>query len=104
MIVVPAVVSSLHPVYHATMERSGRPMAPDAELDVRAEVCPYTFLRAKLALEPLAPGQVLRVLVGNAASARDVPKSLGAAGHAVLAVETPGPALWAILVRKRATA
>ncbi|MGH7264041.1 MAG: sulfurtransferase TusA family protein [Candidatus Rokuibacteriota bacterium] len=79
-------------------------MTPDAELDVRTEVCPYTFLRAKLALEPLAPGQVLQVLVGNPASAEDVPRSLAAAGHAILAVESPGPALWTILVRKRSTA
>lgn len=74
---------------------------PDTELDVRGEVCPYTFLKAKLALEPMAPGQILRVILGNEVSARDVPKSLGAAGHAVLAVEPLGGHLWAITVRKK---
>ena len=74
---------------------------PDDELDIREEVCPYTFLKAKLALEPMAPAQVLRVIVGNETSARDVPRSLGDAGHAVLAVESLGPGLWAIVVRKR---
>lgn len=75
-------------------------MTPDAELDIRTEACPYTFLRAKLALEPMAHGQVLRVLVGNQASADDVPRSLAAAGHAVLSVQPAGPDLWAIAVRK----
>jgi tRNA 2-thiouridine synthesizing protein A len=78
-------------------ERAG---APDVELDIRGEVCPYTFLRAKLALEPLAPGTVLRVLLGNETSARDVPRSLTDAGHTVLAVEPLGAELWSVLVRK----
>ncbi len=75
-------------------------LTPDEHLDIRGEVCPYTFLLARLALEPMAPGRVLRVLVGNETSARDVPRSLADAGHAVLAVEAAGPALWAVVVRK----
>lgn len=78
--------------------------APAGELDIRDEVCPYTFLKAKLALEPMAPGQVLRVLVGNETSARDVPRGLADAGHGVLAVESTGGGLWAITVRKRPSA
>ncbi len=70
------------------------------ELDIRNEVCPYTFLAAKLALEPLAPDRILRVVVGNETSARDVPRSLADAGHAILAVEPAGPGLWRITVRK----
>jgi TusA-related sulfurtransferase len=77
-------------------------LTPDTELDVRGEVCPYTFLKAKLALEPMAPGQILRVILGNEVSARDVPRSLGDAGHAVLAVEPLGGDLWAITVQKKA--
>ena len=71
------------------------------ELDIRGEVCPYTFLRAKLALEPMDAGQVLRVVLGNETSARDVPKSLADAGHAVLGVEQSGD-LWVVTVRKGA--
>jgi len=70
------------------------------ELDLRGEVCPYTFLKSKLALEELAAGQLLRVVVDNEASARDVPQTLRGAGHTVLAVETPDPGLWTIVVRK----
>jgi tRNA 2-thiouridine synthesizing protein A len=68
------------------------------ELDLRKEVCPYTFLKARLALEALPAGALLRVLVDNETSARDVPRSLTAAGHAVLACAPAGDAVWAILI------
>ncbi len=77
-------------------------VAPDREVDLRGEVCPYTFLKSKLALESLATGDVLRVIVDNPTSAQDVPRSLAGAGHAVLAVESPAAGLWTIVVRKGA--
>jgi tRNA 2-thiouridine synthesizing protein A len=70
------------------------------ELDLLGEVCPYTFLKARLALETLPAGAVLRVIVDNEASARDVPRSLGAAGHTVLDCARAGDRAWAILVRR----
>ncbi len=83
------------------MTEPGRASGDGAEeLDLRGEVCPYTFLKARLALETLPAGAVLRVLVDNAASARDVPRSLAAAGHAVLACEPAGDRMWAILTRR----
>ncbi len=74
--------------------------APGIELDLRGEVCPYTFLKSKLTLEAMAAGELLRVVVDNETSARDVPRSLGSAGHAVLSVESPRAGVWAIVVRK----
>jgi tRNA 2-thiouridine synthesizing protein A len=73
------------------------------ELDLRGEVCPYTFLKARLALESLPEGGVLRVVVDNVTSARDVPRSLAAAGHAVLACAATGDGAWAILTRRGPT-
>jgi TusA-related sulfurtransferase len=71
------------------------------ELDLRGEVCPYTFLKARLALEALGPGALLRVVVDNETSARDVPRSLAGLGHAVLACDPAGPGVWAVLARAR---
>lgn len=70
------------------------------DLDLRGEVCPYTFLKARLALDALPERAVLRVLVDNEASARDVPRSLAAAGHAVLGSAPAGDRIWAILARR----
>ncbi len=70
------------------------------ELDLRGEVCPYTFLKARLVLESLPPGAVLRVLVDNEPSARDVPRSLAGAGHAVLSCGPAPAGGWAIVARR----
>jgi TusA-related sulfurtransferase len=75
-------------------------LTPSAEVDLRGEVCPYTFLRARLALEPLAPGAVLRILVDSPTAVRDVPRGLDGAGHAVLSVQPLGAEAWVILARR----
>ena len=33
----------------------------DREIDITQEVCPMTFVRARLALDRMAPGQILLV-------------------------------------------
>ncbi len=71
----------------------------DSELDLKGEVCPYTFVKSKLALEELDPGQVLRVLVDNSESASNVPKSLSLEGHEVLSLDRPERGIWAITVK-----
>jgi tRNA 2-thiouridine synthesizing protein A len=70
------------------------------ELDLRGEVCPYTFLKARLALEGLRAGVLLRVVVDNETSARDVPRSLAGAGHIVIECAPVGDGAWAILTRR----
>jgi tRNA 2-thiouridine synthesizing protein A len=83
-------------------EVAGAEPAPagPVELDLHGEVCPYTFLKARLALETLPAGAILRVLIDNEASARDVPRSLAGAGHAVLGCTLVGDQAWVIVVRR----
>lgn len=73
-------------------------------MDIRGEVCPYTFVKTRLALEEMQPGQTLRVLVDYEPAIRNVPRSVRVQGDEVLGVEpcgaAPGVAEWAILVRK----
>lgn len=71
----------------------------DSELDLRGEVCPYTFVKSKLALEELEVGQVLRVTVDNSESASNVPKSLSLEGHEVISLDREGKGRWQITVR-----
>jgi len=81
-------------------EKSGSAARVDDELPLRGEICPYTFVKSKLALEEMESGQVLRVIVDNAESAEAVPRSLRNEGHAVLEVTALGNAEWAIIVQK----
>jgi TusA-related sulfurtransferase len=73
---------------------------------VRGEVCPFTFVRAKLALEALPIGATLRVLVDHEAAIRNIPRSATEWGQDVLGVsalptEPGGRPTWAIDLRKR---
>jgi TusA-related sulfurtransferase len=72
----------------------------DKELNLRGEVCPYTFVKSKLALEVMQAGQVLRVIVDNDESAANVPRSMQNEGHDVLGVERLNDKDWQIVVRK----
>ena len=69
-------------------------------LDLKGEVCPYTFVKSKLALEEMESGQVLRVIVDNPGSAANVPRSLSSEGHQILHVEILNDTDWAITVKK----
>jgi len=61
-------------------------------LDLRGEVCPFTFVRAKLRLEELALGSELRIVVDHPPAADNVPRALRGEGHEVVAVERDGDA------------
>ncbi len=69
-------------------------------LDLAGEVCPYTFVRAKLRLEELPVGAALDVVVDHAPAAENVPRSLAAEGQEIVAVSPEG-GRWRIRVIKR---
>jgi len=72
----------------------------DVELDLRGEVCPYTFVKSKLALEEMAVGQVLRVIVDYPPATENVPRSMRNEGQEVLGVTRLNDTEWAITLRK----
>lgn len=61
--------------------------AVDADLDLRGVICPYNFVKTKLKLETMEPGQVLSVLLDEGDPIRNVPRSVENEGHTVLAQE-----------------
>ncbi len=73
----------------------------DRELDIRGEVCPFTFVKSKLVLEKMEVGEVLKVIIDYPPSAENVPKSMREEGQEVIAVNKVGENLWEILIRKR---
>uniref|UniRef100_A0A7C5SXT2 Sulfurtransferase TusA family protein n=1 Tax=Thermocrinis ruber TaxID=75906 RepID=A0A7C5SXT2_9AQUI len=72
----------------------------DRELDVRGEVCPFTFVKSKLVLEQMELGQVLRVILDYPPSVENVPKSMREEGQEVLAINQLDSNTWEILIRK----
>lgn len=57
------------------------------QLDLRGEVCPYTFVRTKLALEELAVGDELVLILDHRPAFTNIPRALREDGHPVLAIE-----------------
>ena len=56
-------------------------------LDITGELCPMTFVRTRLALDRLAPGQTLLVLLNGEEPRRNVPRSAVEAGFKLLSQE-----------------
>ena len=73
----------------------------DVELDLKGEVCPYTFVKSKLALEEMEVGQVLRVMVDHLPAVENVPRSLANEDQEILEVKRVNDTDWMITVRKR---
>ena len=73
----------------------------DQLLDLRGEVCPYTFVRARLALEELPLAAALALVVDHPPAVHNLPRSLRDWGQEVTAVHGDGPGPWWIHVIKR---
>lgn len=72
----------------------------DKELNIKGEVCPYTFVKTKLALETMDLGQVLRVIVDHLPATENIPRSLKGEGNEVLDVRQINETDWQIIARK----
>ena len=63
---------------------------PDQTIDITNEVCPMTFVRTKLKLERMRPGEVLSVRLRGEDPLRNVPRAAREEGHAILAINADG--------------
>ena len=88
----------------AGLDLTVRPLSPtvqvDEELDLRGEVCPYTFVKSKLVLEDMDVGQVLRVLLDHLPAVDNCPRSFTNEGQQVLGVEPVNEYEWTVTVKK----
>ncbi len=60
-------------------------------LDITREVCPLTFVKTKLLIEKMAPGQTAEIRLQGAEPLENVPRSVRDEGHAVLSLEREDP-------------
>lgn len=74
--------------------------APDCVLDITRETCPMTFVRTRLALDRMQPGQTLLVRLRGGEPRRSVPANAQATGHAVLAIADDPDGVTRLLLRK----
>jgi TusA-related sulfurtransferase len=75
-------------------------------LDITSEVCPMTFVKTKLLLERMAPGDTAEVRLKGAEPRDNVPRSVRDHGHDVLALDVEagsedGSETYLLTIRKR---
>lgn len=64
---------------------------PELFLDISAEVCPLTFVRTKLLIESMKPGQTAEIRLSGSEPLRNVPRAVSGLGHTVLSLSAePG--------------
>jgi TusA-related sulfurtransferase len=72
----------------------------DAVLDITSQTCPMTYVRTRLALDRLAPGQVLEVWLRGPEPARNVPATAVQQGHTVLSQHTRQDGITVLRLRR----
>lgn len=75
-------------------------ITPDSTVNIKGLVCPITFVRSKLALEKVGPGQVLEIILDYPEASRSIPRSMQEQGHEVISVEKINETDWRLLIRR----
>jgi tRNA 2-thiouridine synthesizing protein A len=70
------------------------------EIDITNEICPMTFVRTRLALDKMAPGDILLVKLKGDEPLRNVPRTATEQGHEVLKIETNSQGISSLLIRR----
>jgi tRNA 2-thiouridine synthesizing protein A len=70
------------------------------EIDITRDVCPMTFVRTRLALDKMAPGETLLVKLKGQEPLRNVPRTATEQGHEVLLLETDSDGISRLLIRR----
>ncbi len=73
----------------------------DLEIDITAYVCPMTFVRTRLGIDQLQPGQILAVRLRGDEPLRNVPRTAAEQGHDVLSIEAVGDGISLVMIRKK---
>lgn len=60
-------------------------------LDITGDVCPMTFVRTKLLIERMKPGERAEIRLQGAEPLTNVPRSVREIGHTVVSLEAEEP-------------
>lgn len=72
----------------------------DQHLDITREVCPMTYVRTRLALDRLIPGQILMVRLSGDEPRRNVPRTATEQGHVVVSQNDNSDGTTDVLLRR----
>ncbi len=72
----------------------------DADLDVTADICPITWVKTKLALDPLDSHAVLKVRLNAGEAIDNVPRSAKDEGHKIVGVSDNDDGTFSVWIEK----
>jgi TusA-related sulfurtransferase len=75
-------------------------LTADRDIDITRDVCPMTFVKTRIALDRLAPGQTLLVRLRGEEPTRNVPKTATEQGHTVVEQREEADGTMLLLIRK----
>ena len=70
-------------------------------IDLRGEVCPYTFVKSKLVMEEMDVGEVLEVIVDYPPAVKNIPKSMEMEGQQLVEVQKLDSKEWKVVLQKQ---
>jgi len=73
---------------------------PNKTINIKGLVCPYTFVKSKIAIESMEVGEVLEIILDYPEAAKSIPKSMEDHGQKVLDVRKINDTDWVLLIRK----
>jgi tRNA 2-thiouridine synthesizing protein A len=74
----------------------------EATLDITRDTCPITFVRTKLMLEKMRPGDLLRIRLNEGEPLVNVPRSLADHGHEIISRQAVERGIFELIVRRAA--
>jgi TusA-related sulfurtransferase len=69
-------------------------------IDITAETCPMTFVRTRLALDTIQPGEILLVRLKGADPLANVPRAAADQGHEPLDLVEQADGTWLLVIQK----
>jgi TusA-related sulfurtransferase len=75
-------------------------LTADQSIDITRDICPMTFVKTRIALDRMAPGQTLLVRLRGEEPLRNVPRTAIEQGHSVLEQRVEADGTTVLLLRK----
>jgi TusA-related sulfurtransferase len=69
-------------------------------IDITAETCPMTFVRTRLALDTIQPGEILLVRLKGEDPLANVPRAAADQGHEPLDLIEQADGTWLLVIQK----
>ena len=72
----------------------------DHHLDITEYVCPMTFVRTKLLMERMKPGEVAEILLSGGDPLENVPRAIWEHGYEVISLEAENEDIYKLIIKK----